>query len=97
MQNPGLFGTFTVLSPPIADFIAASGYDTLEKLDAFVTAPDPNENPKAASKSGSAAAKSPPGAAIGDFTVVVTGSRNNNYWMIGGMRVFQSIQIDPWR
>ena len=96
LQNPGLFGTFTVLSPPIADFIVASGYDTLEKLDAFVTAPDPNEKPKAGAKS-NAAAKPTTGAAIGDFSVIVTGSRNNNYWMVGGMRVFQSVQIDPWR
>ena len=99
LQNPGLFGTFTVLSPPIADFIANSGYDTLEKLDAFVTAPDPNAPPKPAAKTtGSTTAKpKAPGSATGDFSVVVTGARNNNYWMIGGMVPGRSIPIDPWR
>jgi hypothetical protein len=98
LQNPGLFGTFTVLSPPIADFIHQAGYDTLEKLDAFVTMPDPNARPKADAKpSGKAAAKPKVGSATGDFSVVVTGARNNNYWMIGGMRVVQSVQVDHWR
>jgi hypothetical protein len=32
-----------------------------------------------------------------NFTVVVTGASNNNYWMMGGMVPSRSIQIDPWR
>jgi hypothetical protein len=36
-QSPGLFGTFVVLSPPIADFVKDAGYDTVEKLTEFVT------------------------------------------------------------
>jgi hypothetical protein len=98
LQNPGrTFGTFTVLSPPIADFIYAAGYDTVEKFTEFVGTPDPNEKPKAGAKAkpaGDAAAKP---SLVNDFHVVVTGARNNNYWMIGGMRVVQSVQIDPWR
>jgi hypothetical protein len=42
MQNASLFGTFAVLSPPIARFINEAGYDTVEKLTAFVTTPDPS-------------------------------------------------------
>ena len=108
LQNPGLFGTFVVLSPPIADFIAESGYDTLEKLNEFVLTPDPNApKPKAggpggpgggAPKAGGAPKpKVAPNATTGDFSVVVTGARNNNYWMIGGMGPGRTIQIDPWR
>jgi len=95
MQNPGrTFGTFTILSPPIADFIYASGYDTVDKLTEFVGTPDPNAKPKAGAKPADPAAKP---ALVTDFHVVVTGARNNNYWMIGGMRLVQSVQIDPWR
>jgi hypothetical protein len=50
-QSPGLFGTFVVLSPPIADFVRDEGYDTMEKFTEFVTAPAP----------GSAAGGPPPG------------------------------------
>ena len=37
-----------------------------------------------------------PGGATA-FNVIVTGASNNNYWMIGGMQVGRSVQIDPWR
>jgi len=94
LQNPGLFGTMVVLSPPIADFIVSEGYNTLEKLDDFVTAPAQGARP-AAAKAGTPAPK--PGNATGGFSIVVTGARNNNYWMIGGMARGRSIQIDPWR
>jgi hypothetical protein len=124
LQNQGLFGTFVVLSPPIADFIHGEGYDTLEKLNEFVIQPDPNAKPKAgfggapgggapkAKPAGDGAAKpgagpgggaakpkvaAAPNATSGAFGVVVTGGRNNNYWMIGGLAPGQSIQIDPWR
>jgi len=122
MQNPGLFGTMVVLSPPIADFVYGEGFDTLEKLHAFINEPDPNAKPKAApkpadakpagdaaakpkvdpemaAKAAAAAAKPKPAANAteGSFSLVVTGGRNNNYWMIGGMAIGRSIQIDPWR
>ena len=32
-----------------------------------------------------------------NFSVVVTGASNNNYWMIGGMRPGASVSIDAWR
>ena len=44
-QSPGLFGTFIVLSPPIANFVKDAGYDTVEKLTEWVTQP---ANPPAA-------------------------------------------------
>jgi hypothetical protein len=119
-QSPGLFGTFVVLSPPIADFVKDAGYDTIEKLTEWVTQP---ANPPAG---GAAQAGPPPGARAGgfggrgaaggqaagrggrggrggfgagrsNFNVIVTGATNNNYWMIGGLMLSQSIQIDQWR
>ncbi len=91
-QSPGLFGTFVVLSPPIADFVRDAGYDTVEKLTAFVT-------------DAGAAKPAPKGAPAGrgfgmfggNFNVVVTGASNNNYWMIGGMIPTLSVKIDDWR
>ena len=135
LQNPSLFGTFAVLSPPIANFVRDEGYDTVEKLTTFVTAPDPNAAkpkmgtgfdgpeggapkaklegaPKAKGPGGpppggapKLAVGGPPGAKPkaggmgmgGNFNVVVTGATNNNYWMIGGMMVGSSVQIDSWR
>jgi len=38
-QSPSLFGTFIILSPPIANFVKDAGYDTLEKLAEFVAQP----------------------------------------------------------
>jgi len=57
-QSPGLFGTFVILSPPIANFVRDAGYDTVEKLTEWVTA---SANPPA----GAAQAKPPAGAAAG--------------------------------
>ena len=91
MQNPGLFGTFAVLSPPVAGFVRDEGYDTVEKLTEFVTSSD--AKPKAQAGAAKPAAK----PASSNFNVVVTGATNNNYWMIGGMVPGQSIQIDRWR
>jgi len=114
MQNPSLFGTFVVLSPPVADFVRNEGFDTVEKLTEFVTTPDPSAKqgsmgsgfeardaaakPKAdAAKPAAAKAPAAKPAGSGNFNVIVTGATNNNYWMIGGMAVSRSIQIDPWR
>ena len=87
MQNPGLYGTFAVLSPPIANFVRDEGFGTAEKLIDFVMAPETGAAPK--SKQGRYGGL--------NFSVVVTGATNNNYWMIGGMAPSSSVQIDPWR
>jgi hypothetical protein len=111
-QSPGLFGTFVILSPPIADFVRDAGYDTIEKLTEWVTQSDgapafgAKAPPKApAGKPGAkpAGAKAKPGGRGGfgmmggNFDLIVTGASNNNYWMIGGFRPGRSIQIDDWR
>ena len=111
-QSPGLFGTFVVLSPPIANFVRDAGYDTVEKLTEFVTGQAPGAAPAAPPKAppagaegrgpvGQAGAKAKPGGGFGfgrsNFNVIVTGASNNNYWMIGGLMLSQSIQIDKWR
>ncbi len=103
-QNPGLFGTFIILSPPIANFVKDAGYDSIEKLTAWVTQPAtppagaPAAPPAAAAGRGGRAG-GPPGGPRGggNFNVIVTGASNNNYWMAGGLMVGQSIQIDKWR
>ena len=41
-QQDTMFGTTAVLSPPIARFVYDAGYDTIDKLTEYVTAPDPN-------------------------------------------------------
>jgi hypothetical protein len=92
-QQGTMFGTFAVLGPNVANNIASAGYDTAEKLTKFVTDP------------GEAAPKAAPGGPGGpggfrmpaNFNVVVTGSNNNNYWMIGGMVPAASVKIDDWR
>jgi len=87
-QDGSLFGTFAVLSPPIANFVKDAGYDAVEKFTRYVTS---DANPKAP----------PPNSgtryAGGTFTVVVTGGSNNNYFSMGGMVPVQSVQIDTWR
>jgi hypothetical protein len=109
-QSPGLFGTFVILSPPIADFVRDAGYDSIEKLTQWVTESDgappafgAKAPPKApAGKPGAkAGAKAKPrggfGMMGGNFDLIVTGASNNNYWMVGGFRPGRSIQIDDWR
>ncbi len=87
-QDGSLFGTFAVLSPPIANFVKDAGYDSVEKFTDYVKAGS-NPNPP------------PPNSgqryAGGTFTVVVTGGSNNNYFSMGGMVPSQSVQIDKWR
>jgi len=102
MQNPGLYGTFVALGPAVAQLIYDAGYNTVEKLNEFVRIPDPNAKPLIPSASLGASSSKPKtgggtAAAGGNFNLVVTGATNNNYWMIGGMGVGQSIQIDKWR
>ena len=118
LQNPSLFGTFAILSPPVASQVRDEGYDTMEKLVTFVTQPSPSakqgsmgsgfEGGGAAKSKGDAVAKpkgdaapkagaAKPKPAASNFNVVVTGATNNNYWMIGGLAVGQSVSIDAWR
>ncbi len=88
-QSPGLFGTFVVLSPPIANFVRDAGFDTVEKLTEFVTDAS-SAKPKPKGKFG--------GFGMGsNFNVIVTGASNNNYWMIGGLMAGRSVKIDDWR
>ena len=94
-QQDPLFGTFTVLSPPVAGYIFNSGYDTAEKLTKFVMIPDAEPLIPSASM-GSTVSKADPQAG-GIFNVVVSGATNNNFYMIGGMVPSQSLQIDKWR
>ena len=87
-QDGTLFGTCAVLSPPIADFVKRDGYDTVEKFTEWV-----KDIPgKDAKREGPYIA--PPG---GQFTVIVTGASNNNYFSMGGFRPGASVRIDPWR
>jgi len=86
-QDGTLFGTFAVLSPPIADFVKDDGYDTVEGFTKWVM-----EAQGDAKDDGRYVR--PPG---GIFTVIVTGASNNNYFSMGGMRPGQSVRIDEWR
>ena len=110
-QSPGLFGTFIVLSPPIANFVKDAGYDSIEKLTEWVTQPPAGAAP-AGPPAGARAGGPGPGGQGGpggrggrggfgggrsNFNVVVTGASNNNYWMAGGLMLGQSVQIDKWR
>jgi len=94
-QNPGLFGTFIILSPPIANFVKDAGYDTIDKLNKYVTAPDPNAPAPPAAKPGGRGGFGMMGG--GGVDLIVTGATNNNYWMAGGLRPGMSISIDKWR
>jgi hypothetical protein len=81
-----MFGTVAVLSPPIANFVKDAGFDTVEKFTAFVTGRDQSDG-----RVGSFINSG------GNFTVIVTGGSNNNYFSMGGMRPGRRIAIDMWR
>jgi len=89
-QSPGLFGTFIVLSPPIADFVRDAGYDSVEKLNEWISPPAP------AGKTAGRGRRGGFGGG-GGVTLIVTGASNNNYWMAGGLRPGRSVPIDAWR
>ena len=93
-QDGHLFGTFAVLSPPIANFIRDAGYDSVEKFSEFVTGLKPGAKPPAGNPGDLNRGIRRTG---GTFTVVVTGGSNNNYFNMGGMVPNRSIQIDTWR
>jgi hypothetical protein len=96
-----------VLSPPVANYIKAEGFDTVEKLTQWLmpTGPAPKAPNSLPPPEQSAArkppAKKPPagGAFFGGMpiSIVVTGGSNNNYWSYGGMAARQSVLIDKWR
>jgi hypothetical protein len=86
-QDGTLFGTCAVLSPPIADFVKRDGFDTVDKFTKWVQEAQGN-----AKRDGIYIA--PPG---GQFTVIVTGASNNNYFSMGGFRPGASVRIDDWR
>jgi hypothetical protein len=92
-QDGWLFGTCTVLSPPIADFVRDAGYDTVEKFTEWVTGQQPGAKPSFRGGNLNSGIR----RAGGTFTVIVTGGSNNNYFSMGGMVPSQSVQIDQWR
>ena len=106
-QQGFLFGTFFVLSPPIADFVKQD-YDTIAELQGFI-APAPSfggfakmkSKPDAKSETAPAKKTMPKMPAFGgnreSIPVIVTGASNNNYWSAGGFRAGRSIKIDEWR
>ncbi len=83
-----LFGAMAVLSPPVANYIKEEGFETVEELKQFLTAP--------AEGQGGPRAEGPFGWSP-RITIVVTGGKNNNYWSYGGMAPRQSVLIDAWR
>ncbi|MEJ2110444.1 MAG: hypothetical protein P8Z37_11120 [Acidobacteriota bacterium] len=97
-QKPGLFGTFIILSPPIADFVRDAGFDTVDKLNEWISQPANAPAGKPAPKAGGRGRRGGFGMmGGGGVDLIVTGATNNNYWMAGGFRPGQSVEIDPWR
>jgi hypothetical protein len=102
-QQDGLFGTIAVLSPPMANFVREAGFDTAEKFTAWVMGADQSAAAKPKAKGGASAGISNrmeewgPATPGGQFSVVVTGATNNNYFMMGAMIPQVSVQIDKWR
>lgn len=104
-----LFGAMAVLSPPVANYMKAEGFDTVEKLIEWLRpagGPPFGKPPAAKPPAGQEPAGKPPapkqpagGPAFGGMpiSVVVTGGANNNYWSYGGMAPRQSVLIDKWR
>jgi hypothetical protein len=94
-----LFGAMAVLSPPVANYIKAEGFDSVEKLVQWLR-PAPMPPPAGKPPAGKDAAAKPPGGAPGGampISILVTGGSNNNYWSYGGMAPRQSVLIDKWR
>jgi hypothetical protein len=99
-----LFGAMAVLSPPVANYIKAEGFDTAEKLTEWLR---PAQRPPAGkppvgqdSAAKAPAGKPPVGGPFGGgmpIAIIVTGGSNNNYWSYGGMAARQSVMIDKWR
>jgi hypothetical protein len=78
-----LFGGVAVLSPAVANYVKAEGYDTVDKLTSWLYK-SPNED-------------KPHFWSPGQINILVTGSSNNLYWDYGGMRYVASVSVDKWR
>jgi hypothetical protein len=94
-----LFGAMAVLSPPVANYIKAEGFDSVEKLVQWLR-PAPMPPPAGKPPAGKDAAAKPPAGAPGSampISIIVTGGSNNNYWSYGGMAPRQSVLVDKWR
>jgi hypothetical protein len=103
-QQGFLFGTFFVLSPPIANFVKEK-YITIQELETAI-APPPRAlfgpPPKADPDVRAEAPAPKPEAKMSpmqrpQIPIIVTGATNNNYWSAGGFRYGRSIKIDDWR
>jgi hypothetical protein len=103
-QQGFLFGTFFVLSPPIANFVKEK-YKTIQELEAAIApppgavfGPPPKADPdvRAAAPAPKPTAKMRPMMGP-QIPIIVTGATNNNYWSAGGFRYGRSIKIDDWR
>ncbi len=82
-QSPSLFGACAVLSPPIANFVKDAGYDTVEKFTQWLMTPPAGQEPHFQNPN--------------QLQIIVTGGTNNDYFSIGGLAYFRSVEIDPWR
>jgi hypothetical protein len=89
-----LFGAMAVLSPPVANYIKAEGFDTVEKLTQWLT--PAGGPPMGKLPAGKQPAGAPPFGGM-PISIIVTGGANNNYWSYGGMAPRQSVLIDKWR
>ena len=98
-DQDGLFGTIAVLSPPVANYIKEQGYDSVVKLEKYLTDTQETQKPPLAESSNPPvpAGKERPAFMRPKISIVVTGGSNNNYWSYGGMRYRQSVLIDDWR
>jgi hypothetical protein len=99
-----LFGAMAVLSPPVANYIKAEGFDTVEKLTDYIRPaaeppmgkPPAGKAPAGKAPAGKQAGGAPPFGGM-PISIVVSGGANNNYWSYGGMAPRQSVLIDKWR
>jgi hypothetical protein len=82
-QDSTLFGACAVLSPPIANFVKDAGYESVEKFTDWLMTPPEGQPPHFRSPR--------------QLNIIVTGGTNNNYFSIGGLAYFRSVEIDPWR
>jgi hypothetical protein len=98
-QQGFLFGSFAILSPPIANFVKDGGYKTMEEFEKYLTPAMPAfgmpKMPPPDAKT--PAAKPKMGGMRSNINIVVAGGSSNNYYSIGGLMYSRSINIDAWR
>jgi hypothetical protein len=82
-QDASLFGACAILSPPIANFVKDAGYNTVEDFAKWLMQVPEGQKPHFQNAN--------------QINVIVTGGSNNNYYSIGGLAYFRSVQIDKWR